>query len=372
MAETKKKKAKASPAPPLYEGTPEFFAALPAHRDKWIANALSTAPMTDEDRTLCRAAVARMYECADLPAPEVVFVQSPLVLQFAGGYAAALHWMRANGHTPPADAPTTAAEVVQRVEAVIREAGDALPDDKWFVAPTAPLKALGQALTGSDFGLRCAQEAHRMWQGGNQWSAWDCYLTAFRDIAKLDLDYDAYNHWVTLAERSGPRIVHAAFCLVCDRPAVLTVDAQNRPHGAEGPFAQWRDGFRLFAWHGVRLPAWIITSPDRITAEAIAEESNQEVRRAMIERIGWERYLELADATVLQRDDYGTLLDLPPMPGDEERVRLVRVTNATPEPDGSFKDYVLRVPPSCGSAREAVAWTFGVEKPEEYAPAQES
>ena len=45
----------------------------------------------------------------------------------------------------------------------------------------------------------------------------------------------------------------------------------------------------------------------------------------------------------------------------------VRVINSTPEPDGSFKRYLLRVPPDITTAKAAVAWTFG-KKPDEYLP----
>ena len=44
--------------------------------------------------------------------------------------------------------------------------------------------------------------------------------------------------------------------------------------------------------------------------------------------------------------------------GDEPLV-MVEVVNATPVPDGSAKRYLLPVPPTIGSAREAVAWSFG-------------
>ena len=50
---------------------------------------------------------------------------------------------------------------------------------------------------------------------------------------------------------------------------------------------------------------------------------------------------------------------------------MVEVLNSTPEPDGSRKTYFLRVPPRTRTAREAVAWTFGVREPD-YRPAQET
>jgi hypothetical protein len=50
---------------------------------------------------------------------------------------------------------------------------------------------------------------------------------------------------------------------------------------------------------------------------------------------------------------------------------MVKVINSTPEPDGRFKDYFLRVPPMMVRARQAVAWTF--DKVEHnYAPALET
>jgi hypothetical protein len=45
---------------------------------------------------------------------------------------------------------------------------------------------------------------------------------------------------------------------------------------------------------------------------------------------------------------------------------VVKVVNSTPEPDGSFKDYLLRVPPDIRTPREAVAWTFATD---DYRPA---
>lgn len=58
------------------------------------------------------------------------------------------------------------------------------------------------------------------------------------------------------------------------------------------------------------------------------------------------------------------------LPNDEPVV-VVKVTNATPEPDGTYKFYFLRVPPHMTSARTAVAWTFNMNS-DEYQPAGES
>jgi hypothetical protein len=130
-----------------------------------------------------------------------------------------------------------------------------------------------------------------MRNGGNQWSAWVSYVSFFRHVAKLDIDYSKWRHYELCAERSGPRLMHAKFCLVSDRPAVLKVDERNRPHCADGPSHLWRDGWALHHWHGVRVPKRLIEAPESYTKDDILAFSNTEQRRALAERLGWDRYL---------------------------------------------------------------------------------
>ena len=121
----------------------------------------------------------------------------------------------------------------------------------------------------------------------------------------------------------------------------------------------------LYFWHGVLVPAFVVLRPDWVTLKHIEDEENVEVRRVMIERYGQARYLMDSGAAEVHRDDFGILYRRE-VPGDEPIV-MVKVVNSTPEPDGSFKDYFLRVPPQMERARQAVAWTFGKEEMA-YAP----
>ena len=103
-----------------------------------------------------------------------------------------------------------------------------------------------------------------------------------------------------------------------------------------------------------------------MSANAImSEEANAEVRRVMIERLGNEKFLKLAGAKSIHQDRCGNLYRIE-LPGDEPLV-AVEVVNSTPEPDGHFKRYFLRVPPNITRAKDAVAWTFAM-KPEDYLP----
>jgi len=102
-----------------------------------------------------------------------------------------------------------------------------------------------------------------------------------------------------------------------------------------------------------------------VRTEEIAAEPNAEFRRALIEAMGGiAAYMRAAKAKVIHKDETGQLLRV----GDGERVvTAVRVKDAT----HPRRVYVLRVPPTVTTAREAVAWTFGMTA-DEYRPTVES
>ncbi len=158
-------------------------------------------------------------------------------------------------------------------------------------------------------------------------------------------------------------------CIISERPTYLNCDDRNRLHSHTRKALEYSDGFGLYVSHGVRVPEKVIEKPEELTVEEIENEQNAEVRRVMIERFGPEKYLEQSGAKEIHRDKFGILLRKE-IPNDEPLV-MVKLKNSTPEPDGSVKDYYLRVPPEMTTAHQAVAWTFGLT-PAEYNPAQET
>jgi hypothetical protein len=177
------------------------------------------------------------------------------------------------------------------------------------------MPACAEELGIGDFGLHCAAQAYRMWQGGNQWSGWVAFLSFFQDVAELPLDYSAYRHWRVLAERSGPRIVHPDFCMISDRPSKLTIDDRNRPHCEDGPYCEWRDGSQLYAWQGVRLPARWVLERKTIDPAEIIRERNVEQRNAGLQCIGWVRAIKSGSIPY-------TLVDADPDPAHGELIEV--------------------------------------------------
>ena len=228
------------------------------------------------------------------------------------------------------------------------------------------------------------QNALQAMQPG-QWDAVTPVLASARDVfggsvwrhragrAEREAQVDAR---LELARSAGPWWALHGLAIVSERPLVLRRDDRGRPHRADGPAIAWADGLETHAWHGVAVEPWIVTDPGRITVEAIDAESNVEVRRVLVERFGEERLVREGGATLVDEDATGRLWRRPLKrvswrAPDNEPVVMVEVVNSTPEPDGSRKTYFLRVPPTVKTAREAVAWTFGLGAVE-YRPAMET
>ena len=353
-----------------YSLTEEHRAQLKPWADRWIKNAMSTTAMTEEDRVICIDAVKRLYREAKLEPPpdhRIIFVSSPFVMRFAAGFAAWIWYLRKNNAaTDDATDAATRAATYDATYAATRAATDAADQSNWYVF-RGDMVRLAEELGVGKAGLKCAYNAYNFWQGGNQWSGWDAFLSFFRYVVRLDLNYDAYDAWERLALHSGPRAVHAEFCIISDRPERLLVDDQNRPHCEDGPFCRWRDGSELYSFHGTRVPAKVINHPETITAKQILAEENAEIRRVMIERVGMERFLTEAGAKCIHEHEMGDLFSID-LPGDPERVlRSVRVVDPS-----TGRTYFLRVPPNVKRADDAVAWTFGFDLANQYRPLKET
>ena len=177
--------------------------------------------------------------------------------------------------------------------------------------------------------------------------------------------------WLELARSGFWWTAYDGLCVACERPEIFTADEAHRLHCADGPALRLRDGVQVHALFGSEArPEWV--NPVRpLPMAEILSQPNPEARQWMIERHGAARFLREAGAVMVARDGCGTLYRLPGRLAALARERFVEVVNSTPEPDGSHKTHLLSVPPAMQTARQAVAWTFGL-RAEDYSPVMET
>lgn len=171
------------------------------------------------------------------------------------------------------------------------------------------------------------------------------------------------------------------------RPDVLSLNGERLLHSERGAALQYPDGFQVHAINGVRVPKYIVEEPSKITRWRINKEANVEIRRIMMERYklgeevhGIGAYVRDSKAQRLDHDEVkGTLWRLENgdilsdrwISREVEDIVMLEVVNSTPESDGHFKRYWLRVPPNMQSSAQAAAWTFGLQA-DEYDPEVET
>lgn len=123
----------------------------------------------------------------------------------------------------------------------------------------------------------------------------------------------------------------------------------------------------LLRWRGVQVSDAIAFETH--TGQDILNVENVELRRVLIERLGYETFLQQVGGVVRDRDtDSGGERQLICIAfEDDEPLMLLKVTCPS---TGHL--HVLRVPPYMRTCHQAAAWVAGFDNPDDYDPAIEA
>ncbi|MEI7745035.1 MAG: DUF6745 domain-containing protein [Chloroflexota bacterium] len=396
----------------LRAGQDELTAQVLGYAERWRAIRRSTEPA---DRATAEAAVAEMYRSAGREVPPMTWADSPgaaarlhfgllepVRSRFGGRHEINDEWFKRQlGISLSGPGPVSAGWI----RATSMDLGEALAP--WFPGATVEraadtrvrLDLIAAAIGFRDrmswnvtdeveLGLtRCrrgprTRETLRSWRGGQ----FDIVApTLAFGIGELGLpvrDTDGEREigrsWLdtrlAMARSAGPWWAHPHGVVISERPLRMGEDAEGRFHAADGPALVYPDGTTSWFWHGVRVGRTVVEAPESLTVADVLNERNVEARRIAVERMGAERFLREGGAALAHEDETGRLWrrDMPSRGWPQaEPLVMVEVRNATQEPDGTYRTYFLRVPPRTRTAREGVAWTFGLGA-WEYRPAVET
>lgn len=353
--------------------TPQQTAALSRYRARWTAIRRSTTPA---DRDAAEEGVRLAYRTAGLAPPaRIVWCESPRAL-----------WERARAASQ-ADGPNVksaivdrlrrriAARVRSRLHARVLALVDSMVDPADELAASAAEMVIQSAGHEDEPLLKLVRRSYPL-----SWSTGLGVLLGrqgfrYAAIGPHDLSwlgiYDYLCEMLDLNEETAPLAglwqiaksagwlqPHRATCWLAERPSLLRGDVRDRLHDASGPALRYPDGWSVWAWKGVEVPRRIIEQPGEITLEAIDAEANVQVRRCMIEIMTPARYVALGGAARIAEDETGVLWRKIWFATDAWAA--VEVINATPEADGTRRHFFLQVPAHMRTAREAVAWTYGL------------
>ncbi len=173
------------------------------------------------------------------------------------------------------------------------------------------------------------------------------------------------NNNMDLHREHGPAVV---------TPNLILYAVHGKLHRVDGPAVISSNGSKVYYWKHVQIEPSLWNSKDTISVAEVLSIPNVEIRRCMIEMIGYAELIRRGgnQFKVLDEDmDTGAILFRLDMPENDKKepVVVVKVLDGTPVKDANGKlyrkEYFLRVPPDYKTCKEAIAWTFAMD-PKEY------
>lgn len=349
------------------ELTPEQEALIPIYREKWRSIGIATGPI---DRCKAAETVKAVYAAIGKQEPYLLFFDSPY---------AALNAVLRQQSSQVSDELSRELDwhlYGQLSRQMYSKVWDRLNSQLWY--------ELRSQMCG-EIGRNVESQIER--QARQQWNYPDSpFARCIRPeelacdgsrfdfcISVLNCQYDRgkWELFQLLVKHCGCIFPFEEIAIICDKPIKLSFDKENRLHAEGEPAIQYADGFSVDSYHGSRLPErYSKLHPNQWRSEWILEENNAEVRRLLIQRIGYDRICQELQATELDSWQEYTLLkiDIDMELDDknqsylvEEKIYLLKMIC----PSTGFVR-ALRVPPNMKSARDAIRWVnWGID-PEEF------
>ena len=276
-------------------------------------------------------------------------------------------WFKIGCSTELANRPRAETAISKLYEFV----GESKPEFIWV---NSPKEACEFVAKNSDKKVNPQDVIYQAW-----WGQQDAYWIAFYKFCQdvLGVKYnkkesEQLEMWSEIAQSCGWWFPYQGVCVVCERPEVIAWEANgDRPrlHSTVGPAVKFRDGVALYCIHGINVDGRYIENPKSLTVKEIDSQGNVEVKRVLMDLYGKDRYLFDSGAKLLDEDKdelgfprrlYRTEIE------NDEALVMVGLTNSTPEPDGTHKAYMLRVPPETTTALQAAAWLGWEDDPKNY------
>lgn len=209
---------------------------------------------------------------------------------------------------------------------------------------------------------------------GQQDSYWIAFYKFCRDVIGIKYENkksDILDLWGDVAESAMWFWPYEGICIVSERPSVVRMDKRGRIHSLDLPAVSFRDGWSVYAIHGVRVPMkYIITAPDKIDPKEVLSESNAEIRTAVIKKCGFGRFRQHLKNNIISKANGNELIEFDL--GNDMKVRglLLRWADKhdskeTVLPVPRTKEQFEKtgdIPDDINDCEQVRKWTMGLKK----------
>ncbi len=181
-----------------------------------------------------------------------------------------------------------------------------------------------------------------------------CCMDVYKELFDMtNLIPPSYPYIESLYMETGGFKLYKNICFICEKPSIISINKNNILHKDGGPCLRYEnDNFELYCLNGIIVPKDIACIPaEQLNPELLFTETNAEVRRQIILKIGIEKVLHDLNAKVLDEKEGYKLLGL--KLGKEKRIRpYLKFMNATME--GIY--HIEGVSPECQTVEDALKY----------------
>ncbi|MGL5060524.1 MAG: DUF6745 domain-containing protein [Microcoleus sp.] len=349
--------------------TPEQTALIPIYREKWRQIGLSVKPI---DRPQAAAAINTAYNIIGFPEPEIIFCDSPLAALLK------IHPLSSRGELWLETANAIRNKIHNEVYDSLREQLPSKLENQIYSQLYNPLHALLidrlQIHVKDELYTQLKQELKEFFDVFlmkitcnknfivSELSACHASWVDFCiSVLKLECDRALYELFESLTKNCGWIYPYVEKCFVCDRPQQINFDKEGLLHAEGKPAVEFAGEFNVYCYNGVRLrEQYGQIAPESWPASWLLTEKNAELRRVLIQAIGYQKICQELQAIELDSHREYTLLKI----DNEIDIEPLHLLKMTCPSTGHI--HVLRVPPRVLTALEAISWVNWGINPEEF------
>ena len=197
------------------------------------------------------------------------------------------------------------------------------------------------------------------WMECNSWGQHDAnwlgFYDYFREVCGLVDQTKKLEPLTALAKETGWHLFYKNVAILSEKPTLLKRDERGRLHCTDGAALTYTDGFSLYHMSGVRVSKEQAEIPkDQITRDMLLGETNVDVRRELVKKVGIDRAIELLKAKVIDSETFavGGKYELLAVDLGDGRVRpYLKMQN--PSIDAV---HIEGVEPGINTVKAALAW----------------
>ncbi|MBW4622339.1 MAG: hypothetical protein KME17_23665 [Cyanosarcina radialis HA8281-LM2] len=276
--------------------TLEQAALIPVYQAKWREITLSTEPI---DPAVATKLLQELYAKLNLSPPEVLFFDSPYAALTSGIFNQVGDSIRY--------------QLENLLENLLwsllgREPLLQDPDDRlWQLTESQYASNLGFLLQSQLEDELRDYPQNWLWSHLDNclqpqlWQDWHgSWFDFFISVLHYPHDARKWEILQTLGQHSGWLFPYHDRCIVCRRPTKLLRDDGNQFHAEGEPAIQFADGFGVYVYRGTRLPQkYGALPPTQWRSQWILEETNPELKRILIQEIGYSKICQELPVTEL-------------------------------------------------------------------------